>query len=71
MKHELVELVVHLHWDCMVVSLNLGRSKLNFPFAKFLFDMNLKGLHWKLECTRAWKISRLKQGNLVRGARIQ
>jgi len=43
MKHELVELVVHLLWNLMVVCSNLGRTKLNFIFAKLSFGMNAKG----------------------------
>jgi len=43
MKHELVKwLYIGLDID-MVMGLNLGRSTLNFLFAKTSFCMNMKG----------------------------
>jgi len=42
MKHELVELVVRLLWNCMVVFSNLGLGKIKSFLARFLFGMNVK-----------------------------
>jgi len=43
MKHELVELVVHLLWNWMVVCSNLIKHELGFLFAKIIFGMDKKG----------------------------
>jgi len=41
-KHELVELVVHLHWYWRVMGLNLGLREISSFLAKFLFGMTVK-----------------------------
>jgi len=44
MKDDLVELVVHLNWNCVEMGSNLGLDKvINFLFINSSFGKNVKG----------------------------
>jgi len=71
MKHEFVELVVHLLWNWMVVCLNLGLREIGSFLPNFfstwmwrsrLCSVNVNFRLWPLTLIKAWLRGQLREG---------